>query len=496
MTNLAEDLPLATAAVLTEASENRSGHLSFATKTLYGSGALVEVVINTVLTNFHLFYLTAVCGLSGALAGTSAFLALAVDAFVDPFVGSLSDNTRSRWGRRHPYMILSAVPIALSFGLLFSIPRGFSGSALFFYSTAMLLCMRFGLSAFVIPFMAMGSELSDDYHERSVVVAYRHAFGIVAAFLPVLIGLPLFLKGGNVMVRAAYVPYAWSCAAMVLVGALVCSFGSLGARDRLHAVGKSAPPRQFLKEVGEVFQNRSFRILFAALVIFFVAQGAAGVLALHALKFFWNLSSSVIAAVQIAVPLGSAVGIPFIWAAAKKLEKRTITLGGQLAFCILQGALPLLRIAGLLPPDGLVLNAIIIAYAFGLGVIVTALVIGFQSMMADAADEHDLLFGARREGIYFAGLSFSVKLTAAAGVLIAGFALDAIGFPTAIAAKMGQGLHIAADTVRNLGLIAGPGPAALTLFCIAVTWGYSIDRRKLGEIQAALAERNRARPPV
>src|SRR5262249_17782552 len=137
--------------------------LSFGIKAIYGSGALVEVVINTVLTAYHLFYLTAVCGLSGSLAGLSAFIGLAVDAFVYPFVGSQSDNSPSRWGRRHPFMLVSALPIAVSFGLLFTIPSSFHDTILFLYATGVLLCMRFGLSTFVIPYMAMGGELSDDF---------------------------------------------------------------------------------------------------------------------------------------------------------------------------------------------------------------------------------------------------------------------------------------------------------------------------------------------
>jgi GPH family glycoside/pentoside/hexuronide:cation symporter len=221
-----------------------------------------------------------------------------------------------------------------------------------------------------------------------------------------------------------------------------------------------------------------------------VGQGVAGVLFLHALKFFWLLPSSIIATLQLAIPLGSAVGIPIIWTMAKTLEKRTIVLGGLLAFCLVQMTLPLLRIAGVLPPNGPLLYGILIANSVFAGIVFTSLVIGFQSMMADAADQHDLLFGARREGIYFAGLSFAMKLTTGAGVLVAGFALDAIGFPTAIANRGGGNLHIAADTVRNLGLIAGPGPAVITLLCIGITWSYAIDRKRLAEIQKALAERD------
>ena len=88
-------------------SERDSSKLSMVTKALYGTGQFVDSVSSTALATFLLFYLTAVCGLSGSLTGASLFVALAVDAFVDPFVGSISDNTSSRWGRRHLFMFAS-----------------------------------------------------------------------------------------------------------------------------------------------------------------------------------------------------------------------------------------------------------------------------------------------------------------------------------------------------------------------------------------------------
>jgi GPH family glycoside/pentoside/hexuronide:cation symporter len=153
---------------------------------------------------------------------------------------------------------------------------------------------------------------------------------------------------------------------------------------------------------------------------------------------------------------------------------------------------PLLRIAGVLPPNGTALYSILVSNAFVAGIVVTALVIGFQSMMADAADEHDFRFGVRREGIYFAGLSFSVKVTAGIGVLIAGVALDAIGFPTAwISAHPHSVVTLAPFTLRNLGLIAGPMPAVITAVCIVITSFYRIDRKRHAEIQKTLTERKR-----
>lgn len=466
--------------------------LSVATKTIYGSGALVETVINTVLTAYQFLYLTAICGLSGSLAGIAMSLALAVDAFADPFVGSISDRTRSRLGRRHPYMLVAALPITISFGLLFSLPPSFKGMTLFVYSTAILFCMRLAISTFVIPYMAMGGELTDDFHERSVVVAYRHAFGILAGFLPIVIGLPLFLKGANIYSRGAYVPYVWTCAGIVLAGAAISTLGSLKDRHRLYQPAEHATTGwNFFGEVAEVFRNSSFRILFFSLVIFFVAQGMAGVLALSAGLLFWKLATGTIFLLQISVPFGSIVGIPIILTLAQQFEKRTIVLWGMFGFCFCQMAPALMRIAGLLPTGGLMLTGFLVVVYFFVGIIVTALVIGFQSMMADAADEHDYLFSARREGVYFAGLSFSVKLTAAAGGLMAGFANDIIGIPPGFAQHGAAGVHIANATLLKLGLIAGPVPALITFACIAITWQYKIDRKRHAVIRAALAERGR-----
>ncbi len=239
-------------------------------------------------------------------------------------------------------------------------------------------------------------------------------------------------------------------------------------------------------------------MLFSSLLIFFIAQGAAGVLNVHAGKYFWKLPGDIIATNQILVPVGSAIGIPIILALAGRIEKRTIVLFGEFAFCMVQGVLPLMRIAGLLPQNGPALYVILAANSFFAGIVVTALVIGFQSMMADAADEHDYRFAVRREGIYFAGLSFSVKVTAGMGVLIAGIATDVIGFPSGwISTHPHAEVHLPPLVERNLGLIAGPMPAAITMFCILILWFYRIDRKRHAEIQQTLAERKRAaaQPP-
>jgi len=115
--------------------------------------------------------------------------------------------------------------------------------------------------------------------------------------------------------------------------------------------------------------------------------------------------------------------------------------------------------------------------------------IAFQSMMADAADEHEDLFGGRREGLYFAGLGFSAKAAHGVGNLIAGFLLYLISFPGNITAHGGANAHIAPEVIRNLGLTAGSGTAALLFVSAAIIAGWRIDRAAHTRIQQSLSDK-------
>jgi GPH family glycoside/pentoside/hexuronide:cation symporter len=120
-----------------------------------------------------------------------------------------------------------------------------------------------------------------------------------------------------------------------------------------------------------------------------------------------------------------------------------------------------------------------------LGIGVSGAVIGYQSMMADAADEHEHLFGARREGLYFAGINFSAKASTGLGVLIAGIVLDVIGFPHGIGAAA-KAAHVAPDAIRELGLIYGPGAAIASFISVTILLGYKINRSRHAAILEAL----------
>jgi GPH family glycoside/pentoside/hexuronide:cation symporter len=468
----------------------RSKRMRLGSLAAYGSGALVQDTTAYGLGNLLLFYLTIVCGLSGSAAGLALGVSLVADSFIDPLVGSLSDNSRSRHGRRHPWMIASALPTVFAFVVLFSIPPGLTGLGLFAYALAALLSVRVGLSCFTVPYIALGAELSDDYAERSTIVASRVLFTVVAGAVAAFLAFGVFMRGpGGQMHRDAYPPFALTCGVLALLGAGFSTLGTLRARERMH----SAPPAtgavlgRFVAEVGEVFRNASFRILFFACLILFVALGASAALTLHANTYFWKLTARPILGIALAYSLGILIGVFIAGFAGRILEKRTIALLGISLIGLCQLAPVTLKLAGLIPSGGDIAVLMLASWLGGVGA--SAALIGFQSMMADAADEHEHLFGARREGLYFAGITFSAKASSGVGVLIAGLVLDLIGFPHGLAIAGAAPHLIPPEAVRNLGLLYGPGAAVITAISVMELLLYRRGRADHVKVQDALARR-------
>ena len=472
--------------------EARTVKLRLGMLAAYGSGMLVQDTLTLGLGTLLLFYLTVICGLSGSAAGLALGVALVVDSFVDPLVGSISDNSRSRHGRRHPFMMASAIPIAVGFGALFSIPVGLTDGMLFAYVVAMLLLVRVGLSFFQVPYIALGAELSDDYAERSTIVASRVLFTVVAGVAAAVLAYGVFLKGHNGQLdRAAYAPYAWSCGALVLAGAALSTFGTLRTRHRLHAAPEGQKAGRLLAEVIEVFKNRSFCLLFTACLVLFVGLGVAGSLALHANTYFWKLQPQQILVITLLVSVGYLIGVFIATALTRVLEKRSIAMIGIAMIGFGQLIPASLKVAGLIPPGASVLTLMIAGVLTGVGA--SCSLIGFQSMMADAADEHEQLFGARREGLYFAGISFSAKASSGIGALIAGLILDLIQFPHGVGVHSAAHVAIPAGTILRLGLLHGPGASVITAISVVVLMFYRRGRRDHEEVRRILIERRAER---
>jgi len=461
-------------------------------KFFYSLGQVVEsgyLAINT----FIFFYYTAVLGLSGALVGIALAVSMCLDAAADPLIGSWSDSVRSRFGRRLPVMLIGAPLTMITMGLLFTPPSGLSPFLLFGWLTLTKMGVRAFASMFNIPYFALGGELSDGYVERARIVAYRLLSGILVTVLITALAWSVFFAGeGGLQRPDRYPAFGWTVATIILAGALISCAGVWRYAAALPQPKTPAEPMlgRLLGELSEIFRNRSFRILFASMLIFASAAGVNTALNNHTYVFVWRLRPETIQLIAYALLAGIAAGIPLTPPLLRRMEKKTAVAIG---FALVIGAwfvLPALRALGVFMPTGDAALPWLTASTFVQGVGTGLIFIAFPSMMADAADEHEHIHGSRREGLYFSGLGFAGKAAAGVGTMVGGFALDLMNFPRE--AGRAVGAVVSEDVLGNLILAWGPLPAVMCLVGALIFMPYGITRRRHDEISAALKVRRTA----
>lgn len=468
----------------------RSQPLTRAFKFSYGTGALADGIVVAGFGFFLLFFLTAVCGMSGTMAGLAKMIALLIDGVADPAIGLASDRMKSRYGRRAPFMVLGLLPFALSFGLLFAMPESLTGAAQFIYATVCLVVLRVSLSGFVLPYTAVGAEVTDDYRERASIVAYRLSFQNAGVLIGVVLGLGWFLSGPTGMLeRANYVPFGWTCALVMFLAGMIAIRSVWSVQPRLHGPEESNENLLlgFFREMKELRRNRSFMLLFATVLLYFLAYSTHSSLALHSSRYFWGLDTTAIQIILLSACLGPILGAPLSTVVLRYIEKRTLSLIAYFTIAVCLFWPPLFQILTpvKLAPDGAAILLLVNGLIMGTAIMVGG--VGFQSMMADTADEHEYLFGVRREGLFFSGLVLAFKAASGVGGLIAGVALDLIRFPTDIASR--PDLVIPPDILTKLALASGPLPALIAFIAPLFLFGYGLTRKRHAEIIAALAAR-------
>ncbi|MFU8814494.1 MAG: MFS transporter [Pseudomonadales bacterium] len=485
---------------MTDTAHQRD-QLSVGSKLAYGFGQAAEGLKNGAFGVFLFFYYVQVLGLSGTFAGAAVGIALMFDAITDPLAGSLSDNWRSRLGRRHPFMYASAVPLAITFFCLFSPPE-LSEFSLFLWLMVFAVLTRAAMTLYHVPHIALGAELSTNFEERTTVVAYRQffsTFGVLAAYG---IGFGLFFhetaEYSHGQFRAeAYSPFALTLAVLMVGSILISAWGTRSQIARLPQVTGPVIKLSVIgvlvrmfNEIALALTNRSFRWLFIGVLIVFMMVGIDSALNLHMNTYFWELSSRDNFAFFAAYPLGIMLGALFTRRLNQWFDKKPSIVVGTAWWALCQILPVVLRLLGWFPENGtteLVTTLVLVKFVQGIGVVQA--LITFGSMVADIVDEHELATGKRQEGVFFASVSFSGKFTSGIGSVVGGVALDLISWPR------GPEIRTAADvppeTLIWLGLIYGPIVAG---FGVVSVWCYSkhnLDRRRHAEIVTELAERRR-----
>jgi Na+/melibiose symporter-like transporter len=468
-------------------------------KHAFGVGQIAEGVKNTAFNTFLLFYFNQVLGLPGTAAGLALFIATAIDALSDPIVGSFSDRFVHRWGRRHPFMYVSALPLGVCFALLWQPPAGLGEAGLFGWLLGFSVLTRQSMTFFHVPHMALGAELTTDYRERTTVVAYRTAYGLLGVVVTIAGAWSVFFRSTPAFPNGQYAASAYPAFGVVF-GALIAAsvvVSALGTHARIPRLPQpaGAPERiglaLLLRDYRGALANSSFRPFFVGLVIFFIVRGIQDVLGIYMTTYFWRLDPAQIQSVSLAALPGAVIGIP-VWAAiSARTDKRPTFLAGVILFSVFVFAPPMAKLAGWYPAHDhaayLPLLSLLTALA-AFGAVAGLVVSG--SMLADIADEHELATGRRQEGVFFGALAFAVKSSSGLGTFFAGIGLDLIAFP-AKATLDGVG----PETVRALAILYGPGIALLAAIGVVFLARYRIDHARHQAIMRELALRRAGAPP-
>lgn len=470
-----------------------------ATRIFFGMGQVAEGLKNFSISFFVLFYYNHLIGLSGSLTGLALALALVVDAVTDPLMGSISDNFRSRWGRRHPFMVAAALPLAVSFFALFAPPDGLSTTGYFLWLTTFTILTRLMMTVYHVPHIALGAELSANYEERTRLVAIRQIGGYLGVFAIAGIGLGYFFadeRGGRMNVDA-YGAFALFMSVIMVATILLSAWFT---RDQIpflpsHRASDRPgrhPLRRMMEESSAAFRNTSFRPLFIGVLLIYVLVGTEAALSFYMYEFFWDLDGGDMMLLLVCYPTGLIAGALLTTRFHRRWDKGPTLVFGTAGWSFFQLLPVFLRLLDVFPANGTpALIASLAAMRLLQGVVVQQGLASFSSMMGDIADEHELETGRRQEGLFFGVIAFSGKAASGAGNLIAGVALDVIAWPAGLAAT-GEVTLVPPETVRQLGIVYGPMVAAFAILAPLAYRGYRLNRRRHQEILSALAARTEA----
>lgn len=429
-------------------------HVPLKTKLAYGLGGFAFGVKENGFSVFLAFFYNQVIGLPAGPVGIAIALALLVDAFVDPFVGHLSDRTNSKWGRRLPWLYVSAIPIALGWLALWN-PPDWGEGPLLVYLFFSCVAVRAAVSCNEVPGLALAPEITNDYHERTMVLRYRFLFAFMGGMVMYLLTFAFLLTPDppayptGQLNPDGYPRFAIVGALMMAVPILLSAYALHAKYGKRHELPVGVTEDHSLKAILQTIKIRPFLILLTAALFAFAGQGLAFAMGNYVLLHVWGFNQADFIYYGLALlagMVGAFLILPFV---SRRMEKSNAAAMFAL-IGLTAGAMPYaLRFIGVFPPNGtlamMVLFLTLTATSLGSG---SAVVMLTSSMMADVTDWSEEQTGQRREGLFFAGYFFTQKCVTALGIFLTTSILTAIQFP--VSAQQGQ---VPAEIVDRLAII-------------------------------------------
>ena len=387
----------------------------------WATGTFAMATIYSASSVLLLGYLVNHVGLAAGVAGLLFGASKLYDAIVDPFIGILSDKTKSRFGRRRPFMLVGTLVAALSFWMLFSIPSTLSGAALVGFAAFALLANATGYALFVIPYLAMPAEMTNSREQRTKLMAYRVGATSLGQIMGSFVAPLIIAKGGGGL--PGHATMSIIVAVAVLVTGLAC-FVATGRAKYTTRVEEHA--HDLVSQFRTAFQNRHFSILMGLKLTSLLYVAVNTVITPFLFTQILKQSYSVLGYFFLAKSLAMLAAQP-LWVKITNRYGRPATYYAGCAGLAVT-TLPWLVCGPHTPMAAILAIGVLGGFASG-GV----LLIG-QALLPDAIEQDFRRTGLRREGVFSGVYTVVERASFALAASLTGVILGAMGY---VASKHG-----------------------------------------------------------
>ncbi len=455
-------------------------------KMAFGAGHLANQLFPAALGVFMVVLVMSL-NMNPVLAGILGALPRLMDALTDPIMGYISDNTRSKWGRRKPYILLGSVITGVSFMVMWQLNPENSQMYNFFYFLIVSLFFYIGYTIFATPLIGLGYEMTADYNERTRLMAVSQWMGqiawMIAPWFWVIIYEPTIFESAPEGARTLAI---WVGAVCMVLGILPAVFNKemiLSEKDKPSKLSfreLAANTKDFIKGIKLTLKNKPFLKLCGATFFIFNGFQTIAQFAMFIIVYYLFNGDKVAAGTWPAW-FGTVSALATAFLVIPIVTKMSEKIGKKKAFIIATGISIIgytLKWWGFNPENPWLIFIPIPFLSFGIGGLFTLM----MSMTADVCDLDELNTGKRREGMFGAVYWWMVKLGTALALLTSGIVLQAVGFDESIDQQT-------METLTQLRIADIIIPVVTALMAIAIIWKYNITEEKAHEIRKALMAR-------
>jgi GPH family glycoside/pentoside/hexuronide:cation symporter len=455
----------------------------FGQKIAFGAGHLTNQLFPAALGVFMVVLVMSL-NMNPILAGLLGAIPRLIDALTDPIMGFISDNTKSKWGRRKPYIVLGAIISGLSFMIMWQLNPINSEMYNFFYFLIVSIFFYIGYTIFATPLIGLGYEMTPDYNERTRLMAVSQFMGQIAWMIAPWLWVIIYNQSiYDTAPEGARNLSIWVGSLCMILGILPGLFNKekiVPDQDKMSNLSwkeLAANTKEFLNGIKLTFKNKPFiRLCGATFLVFNGFQTIAQFAFFIVVYYLFN--GDTVAAGQWPAWFGTVSSfataflvIPVVTFISEKVGKKNAFIIATLLSMIGYA----LKWWGFNPANPWLMFMPIPFLSFGIGGLFTLM----MSMTADVCDLDELNNNERREGMFGAVYWWMVKLGTAAAMLTSGIVLHYIGFNEAVQVQT-------AEAITNLRIADIVIPIFAGILAILIMWKYDINEAKSNEIREAL----------